>query len=62
MNEDSVEINGVQYVSVESGLNGCRDDNGNTCQLFEIDCVKFANCTSAHRKDGRNVIFVEKQQ
>ena len=65
MDENEFEFNGVAFAAVY-GLN-CRD-----CAMWNVDeCAcntvskrefVFPACNSSQRKDGRDVIFVEKQK
>ena len=58
MNEDEFELNGVVYVSADYKVS-CRD-----CAFIRNRemCAKLKKvCSSNSRKDGRNVIFVEKR-
>ena len=63
MDENVFEIGGKIYVSAcdEKGVCiGCSLDMGNECGLDDMDGIP--SCTSAFRVDGRERIFVEKQQ
>lgn len=57
MNENEFECNGKVYVDEKaiSSCVGCAFNSNNKL------CLCAPLCTKAHRKDGRNVIFVEKQ-
>ena len=65
MNEDEFELNGKTYVSVKSKSKpACYGCYG--CALFygAFSCISdnHPKCIGKARQDGRNVIFVEKQQ
>ena len=62
MNEDEFELNGKLYVSEKAkSKSSCSG-----CSLFysAFSCISdnHPKCIGKTRKDGRNVIFVEKQQ
>lgn len=63
VNEDEVVFDGVTYVSREKKVYSCDDCALNDCALNYDDrhqCLSV-KCDPTERKDGRNVIFVEKQ-
>ena len=65
MDENEFYINGVKYSAVEAkrsshdNLIGC-----DGCELERLECPLLSRpkCNKGDRLDGRDVIFVEKQQ
>ena len=67
VNEDEFVLCGCEYqaktVRLENGCSGCAiftPNKGCAANMFPDGCVP--NCDPGFRKDGRNVIFVEKQK
>lgn len=64
MNENEFEFEGKTYVAkpyvAESSCNECAMFVGGDC--IAIDVRGIPDCYCGLRKDGMNVIFVEKQQ
>ena len=61
MDENEFEFEGKTYVAEHCSDDDCGEADGNKCSFFKLNCVRF-NCIPEYRIDGRNVIFVEKQQ
>lgn len=63
MGENEFELDGKRYIAVGANIGciGCAMDDLNVCPRH-VKSDKVPNCAPSLRKDGRNVIFVEKQQ
>ena len=60
VDDNEFELNGVQYVAVEDdGNEGCNQCSFN---MAGTGCAFAPPCIEDERVDGRNVIFMEKQQ
>ena len=57
-NQDEIIYDGVTYIAAHSGQS-CDD-----CAFFsgDVPMCTSSKCESSDRRDGRNVIFVEKQK
>lgn len=67
MGENEFELNGVVYVAVEESIdakqcNGCAMKNDKHPFKCIGNSYEIPDCDPSFRIDGRNVIFVEKQQ
>lgn len=57
MSENKFNIGGVAYIATRCDGGGC---DGCAFSYFDSRCVSAPPCAKEQRKDGRDVIFVEK--
>ena len=61
MGENEFEHEGKHYEAITCSADDCGSSDGKQCAFVGIDCSKL-DCFPESRDDGRNVIFMEKQQ